>query len=186
MCPKPSFINSPTFMLYKLGGSWMEEELLMFVFIDSPWREYRSRESPVVVIIEVLGIRILLLANLQCGRRRMTWIAGFGRSRNYILCGEKDNPLDSIFVWSWSKKLKNFNVTAGLGGQIPLSAWVLEVMSCRKCQIEFDSNLFCFFWLRLEWTNLPGRFVIAYLSLAAALVMLNLSLEPTEIISLII
>jgi len=65
MCPKSSFNNnSPTLVLYKVVGSRMKEKLLMFVFMDSPSREYRSRESPAGMVVEVLGIRILHLANL--------------------------------------------------------------------------------------------------------------------------
>jgi hypothetical protein len=57
-------------MLCKLVGSGMEEKLSMCVFMHSPCREYRSRESLAEVVIEVLGICILHLAKLQCGRRR--------------------------------------------------------------------------------------------------------------------
>ena len=95
MCPKPSFHNSPTFMLFMWSG--MEEKLFMFVVIDSPWREYRSRKSPAGVVVEVLGIRILHLANLQCGRRQMTLMLGSGRKRNYALCEEKGNPTGLYF-----------------------------------------------------------------------------------------
>jgi len=60
MCPKSSFNNnSPTLMLYKLVGSGMKEKLPMFVFMDSPSREYRSRESLAGVVVEVLGICML-------------------------------------------------------------------------------------------------------------------------------
>jgi len=45
------------------------------------------------------------LHNLQCGRRRMTFMQGSGRSRNYRLCrGKKKNPTGLLFlVWSWRK-----------------------------------------------------------------------------------
>ena len=76
-------------MLYKLVGTGMKEKLSIFVSMDSPWREYKSRESPAGVVVQVLGIRILHLAKLKCGRRRMTFRPGSGRSRNYILCGKK-------------------------------------------------------------------------------------------------
>jgi len=79
---RSSFSNSPTLMLYKLVGSWMKEELSMFVSMDSPWKEYRSRESQAGVVVEVLGICILQLANLQCGQQRMVFMPGSGGSRN--------------------------------------------------------------------------------------------------------
>jgi len=41
------------------------------------------------------------------------------RSRNCILSDKRRNPLDSIFVWSWSKKLKTFHVTADRTGRMP-------------------------------------------------------------------
>jgi len=112
MCPMSSFNNSPTLMLYKLVKSRMREKLSMFVYMDSPWWEYRSRESPAGVAVEVLGIRkgteyfrdSLHLANLQCGWQHMTCMPGSGWSRNYSLCGNKENPAGLHFlVWSWRK-----------------------------------------------------------------------------------
>jgi len=58
------------------------------------------------VVVEVLGIRILHLANLECGWRRMVFMLGSGRSENSILLkrervfisGKGKNPLDSIFA----------------------------------------------------------------------------------------
>jgi len=41
-------------MLCKLVGSGMEEKLSMFVFMYSPRTEYRSRQSPARVVVEVL------------------------------------------------------------------------------------------------------------------------------------
>jgi len=98
MCPKSSLKDSPTLMLYKLVGSGMKEKLSMCRFMDSPWRKYRSKESPAGVVVEVLGIRILHLANLHCGRRRMTFMSGSGRSRNYSLCGKKEKPTDLYLI----------------------------------------------------------------------------------------
>ena len=83
--------------------------------------------------------------SLKLGKKRRE-----GSKRNYyiisprviikaiiIICAEKkENPLDSIFVWSCSKKLKILHVTAGLGGQMPMSARILEAnaLRCRgKC-----------------------------------------------------
>ena len=40
----------------------------------------------------------LHLANLQCGRRRMTFMSGLGRSRNYSLCGKKKKPTGLYFL----------------------------------------------------------------------------------------
>jgi len=59
--------------------------------------EYRSRGSPAGVVVEVFGIRILHLANLQCGRRRMTFMPGSGRCRNYSLCREMEKPTGTYF-----------------------------------------------------------------------------------------
>ena len=104
----------------------------------SPCREYRSRDSLAGVVVEVLGIRILnLLANLQCGRWRMTFMLGSGRSQNRqcSLCGKKETPLDSIL----SQKLKNLHVTADRvrqwpgsrclfnGWSWPATVWVIDV-----------------------------------------------------------
>jgi len=136
MCPKSSLNNSPTLMLYKLVGSGMKEKLSMCGFMDSPWREYRSRESPAGMVVEVLGIRILHLANLQCGRRRMTFMSGSGRSRNYSLCGEKKKPTGLYFlVWSWSKKLESLHVIAGLDRQMPLRVFWRQI----PCVVEADA-----------------------------------------------
>jgi len=55
-------------------------------------------ESPAGAVVEVLGIRILHLANLQCGRRRMTFMSGLGRSRTYSLCGKKKKPT-GLYFW---------------------------------------------------------------------------------------
>ena len=76
-------------MLCKLVGSGMEEKLSIFVSMGSFRRKYRSKESPAEVVVEVLGIRTLHLFNLQCGRRRMTFMSGSGRGRNCVSCGEK-------------------------------------------------------------------------------------------------
>ena len=100
MCPKSSFNKSPTLMLYKLVKSRMREKLSMFVSMDNPSWEYRSRESPAGVVVEVLVIRKGTeyfrdsphLANLQCGRQHMTCMPGSGQSQNYSLCGNKENP----------------------------------------------------------------------------------------------
>ena len=99
ICPKSSFNSSLTSMLCNLVGSGTEEQLSMFAFMDSLWREFRSlaRESSAGVVVEVLGIRLVHIANLQCGRRCMTFTSGSGRSRKYIVCGKRENPLDSIF-----------------------------------------------------------------------------------------
>jgi len=57
-----------------------------------------KRESPPGVVVEDLGIRTLHLGNLQCGRRRMTFMSGSGRSRNYSLYGEKKKPTGLYFL----------------------------------------------------------------------------------------
>jgi len=57
-----------------------------------------SRESPTGVVVEVLGIRILHLANLQCGQRRVIFMSGSGQVGTIFCAGKKENPLDSIFV----------------------------------------------------------------------------------------
>ena len=75
----------------------MEEKLSMFVFMDSPWREYKSRESPDGVVVEVLDVRILHLANLQCGRQRKD-IQGQGEDWTMFCAGRKEKPLESV-VW---------------------------------------------------------------------------------------
>jgi len=93
----PSTTRQPSCCTSWLGLGWRKKLSMFGFFMDSPWIEYRSRESPAGVVVEVLGIRILHLANLQCGRRRMMFVSGSGRSRNYSLCGEKKNKLDSIF-----------------------------------------------------------------------------------------
>jgi len=59
------------------------------------------------VVVEVLGIRILHLAKLQCGRRRMAFMPGSGRSRTCRLCEKKKNPLDSIFDVIIKQKVEN-------------------------------------------------------------------------------
>jgi len=108
-CPKSSLKDSPTLMLYKLVGSGMKEKLSMCRFMDSPWRKYRSKESPAGVVVEVLGIRILHLANLHCGRRRMTFMSGSGRSRNYSLCGKKGKTHWPLFDWVWNPRIDSFS-----------------------------------------------------------------------------
>jgi len=75
----------------QVGWAWDEGICQCSLLMDSPWREYRSRES-LVVVVEVLGIHILHLANLQRGRRRMVFMLGSGRNWNYILCGKKEKP----------------------------------------------------------------------------------------------
>ena len=102
MCSKSSFNNPPISMLCKLVGSGMEKKLSMFVFMDSPWRQYMSRESLAGVVVEVFGIRILHLANLQCGRQPLVgdvWHScrGQGEVGTMFFAGEKENPLDSSF-----------------------------------------------------------------------------------------
>ena len=52
--------------------------------------------SPARAVVKVLGIRILHLANSQCGRRRMVFMAGSGRSRNYSV-REKTKPHWTLF-----------------------------------------------------------------------------------------
>jgi len=49
----------------------------------------------------------------------------------------QESPLDSIFLWTWSKNLKNLYVTAGLGGQLPGS----------KCQYNSPTEKATFFLL---------------------------------------
>jgi len=81
-CPKSSFNNLSNFMLYKLP--WLSlgwrRNCQCFVFMDSPWSEYRS--SLAGVVVEVLGIRTLHLAKLQCGLRCMVFMPGSGQSWN--------------------------------------------------------------------------------------------------------
>jgi len=83
-------------MLCKLVGSGMKEKLWMFGFIDSPWREYRSRESPAGEVVEVLGIRVLHLA---CSVVSDAWHSCLGQGEvGTIVCeGKRKNPLDSSF-----------------------------------------------------------------------------------------
>jgi len=142
VCPKSSSNNSPTLMLYELVGSGMKEKLSMFVSMDSPWREYRSRESPAGVVVDVLGIRILHLANLQCGRWRLTSMSGSGRSRNYGLCRKK-KKLTRLYFWcdhwvkSWKPsmsrrmlagncRVQDVYPTESLSGQLPDSDVTME------------------------------------------------------------
>jgi len=56
-----------------------------FVFMDSACRKNRSGESPAEVVVEVSGIFVIHLANLQCGQRHMVFVLGSWRSRNYVL-----------------------------------------------------------------------------------------------------
>jgi len=76
-------------MLYKLVGSGMEEKLSMFVLMDSPSGEYRSRESPAGVVVEVLICSVV--------GDEMIFMSGSGRRRNYILCGKKGKPTGLYF-----------------------------------------------------------------------------------------
>ena len=46
------------------------------MFMDSPCRKHRSGESPAEVVVEVSGIFVLHLANLQCGQRHMVFVLG--------------------------------------------------------------------------------------------------------------
>ena len=69
--------------------------------------EYRSRGSPAGVVVEVFGIRILHLANLQCGRRLMTFMSGSGRSRKYVLCEKKGNPTGLYLCVIMEQKVEN-------------------------------------------------------------------------------
>jgi len=111
------------------GWVWDEGETVdVWIHLQS-WKGAQVKEESGWVVVEVLGIRILHLANLHCERWRMTFMSGSGRSRtrDYSLCGKKEKPTGLYFlVWSWSKKVKTLHVTAGLGGQMPLSAWIVE------------------------------------------------------------
>ena len=66
-------------------------------------------EMPLVVRVDVFG----------CGRRRMTFIPGSGRSRKYNLCRKKENPT-GLYFWCDHRveKFKTLHVTAGLGEQL--------------------------------------------------------------------
>jgi len=96
----PSTTRQPSYCASWSGLGWRTRRncqcLCPRTVLEGP-SEYNSRESPTGVVVQVIGIRILHLANLQCGRRRMTFMAGSGRSRNYILCGEKGKPTGLYF-----------------------------------------------------------------------------------------
>jgi len=162
MCPKSSFNNSPTFMLYKLVGSGIKEKLSMFVFMDSPRREYRSRESLAGVLVEVrnirmveiLGIRMWLWSKKLKNLHVTTGLSGQLRASAWIL--ETNTLRCGSCLWVW--------------GQMPLSAWV-DV---------FDS-LFLFFYLWFcrslshFFSHLLGGASLSF-SLAIACILFCLSL----------
>ena len=83
MCPKSSFNTSPTLMLYKLVRSGMKEELWMFLLRDSPFKG-----AQIKVESSWGGIWDSRHSHTpQCDLRRIVFMLGSGRSRNYTLSG---------------------------------------------------------------------------------------------------
>ena len=80
------------------GWVWDERGTVNVCIRGQSLKGVGSRESPTGVVVEVLGICILHLANLQCGQQRVIFMWGSGQVGTIFCAGKKENPLDSIFV----------------------------------------------------------------------------------------
>jgi len=71
------------------GCVWDEGETVNVWIHGQSLKGIQVKGESAGVVVEVLGIRILHLADLQCGWRRITFMSRSGRSQDYNLCGKK-------------------------------------------------------------------------------------------------